>query len=358
MKLSDLVFETLNVFEDLGNLNAIDKELLKPFMGSSGYKKVPYDNGSDYRIKDRGNKIIQPSIGANSVITTVPNPKNGKDAIESLTKDGIGGVLKIGNKQVLTIAKVKPGSYNDPKVVYLKISVPELKEYTAGTEIYDKLNKKYYVGNAGFFGHTLSPSNVGAIISTIIKQAKAKGEDVSLLVIGSDKARAEKSKERKVASRGVQPVLTGDYNKNDKLAHAARNALRSRLDKFKGSNSKKFDTPMEALEELKKSGFADKITVNGIVYDLQDEQIRLSVLKGKDSWNKFAYVVYKRNQNDSRYDELKNKIWDYSRKNPDDKETIAKMDAMLPPREIKYVLGFNGASIVPTGQIEFSEDNW
>jgi hypothetical protein len=183
-----------------------------------------------------------------------------------------------------------------------------------------------------------------------------------------DVERGAKSGERAKARYGAMPLPTGNkvaigpgnYTTYEDQAARYFKDLRSdlgkRLETFKASKAKSFENSDELMNALIKDGYFEKLKFMGFTYKFYDDRIRFSALRaGKDKNSGYeSYIEYRIQDGTPEYkkaqedwnkirSELKGKI-------DDEAATIAYYEArkkILPPAELKIIMGLEGGKIVP-----------
>jgi len=133
--------------------------------------------------------------------------------------------------------------------------------------------------------------------------------------------------------------------------------LHSRLETFKASKAKSFETSDDLMNALIKDGYFEKLKFMGYTYKFYDDRIRFSDLRsGKNKNNGYeSYIEYKIQDGTPEYKKAQ-EDWNKIRAElPKDKvgdddamaEYYAARNKVLPPAELKIIMGLEGGKIVP-----------
>jgi hypothetical protein len=264
--------ESQRLSEDQGDLDQIDRELQEPFkMFGSGNKKRSITHGK---------------LGRGSPVWEV-KPANAMDAWRMMDdmmaqEKPMGMVMRIGGDQVYSVFKREKQRFDQPGYRFAW-NTSWWKNQGQETEIGQKLNN-FRIDSRADGGE----NKVLGHIRGIVKAAKEIGEPVDALVVGEDLERAQKRKQRAAQQKGRIDDPSGEKFRRD-----ARQNLMRRLDKYKASKAEQFDSPEEFLEGVKRSGVLDKVNIGGFSYSLQNENLRLDSLLGRDRMGQEAYIDYR-----------------------------------------------------------------
>lgn len=338
MKIRDLL-----LYEDYGNLNAIDPKFRKIF--SSSYA---YGRGST--------KISNPRVGAESPVLTVEPTKASAAANQFFGADNKtiqGMVLLVNGNQVLAIAKQVDRYDHQPDkpehrimldaTFYLEVEKGETRK----AKVAKILNGYESTLRSGISDRNVSESQAKTVLTSIFNAAKELNFEISAFVVGVDTNRQQKKKDRAAAKHGAVAL----DQVNPKFAQKARHELRDRLDKFKAGKAEDYATPQEFLKAVIEKGFLEKISIDGFVYKLDRDQLRLSDIikpdpRGWNNGNKIQYTID--SSNSEKYAKLKKDLWNnHDEKTPDQQAKIEALKAKFPPRDVYIILKMEGGKIVP-----------
>jgi hypothetical protein len=365
------MFEGIDIelFEELGNLNIINKKLLKVF------KDQPYRSFSDVKKKAA---TVKSNLGQNSKVEEFDD-KNHNAAFAHLDeKLAVGMILKYDGKQVMAVVTNLKSRY-DEKQSYTFIFSPAFfatimdeKQYhdelgldmSSFSKDYDFQASQVIKGQS-----TSTVSKIKKIMKLVFDAAKKNKVEVKTMIVYVDKERSIKSDERAKARYGAIPLPTGnkiaigpgEYTTYEEQAkryfNDLKTDLRGRLETFKASKAKSFDTSDELMNALIKDGYFDKLKFMGFTYKFYDDRIRFSDLRSvKDKNSGYeSYIEYKIQDGTPEYKKAQ-EDWNKIRaelpkgKVGDEAATIAYYEArkkVLPPAELKIIMGLEGGKIIP-----------
>lgn len=395
--LLEELLDDLALFEDLGNLKAIDKNFMKllktkVFVTDRGSSKSGHDERRDSWDDKNKSSQLRGGLGENSDIEEV-NIKASGEMIDPLSKsENVLTILKYDSKQVLAIVRVAQAttSYrNASKAKFKIVASKELFGKILTPEEYEKYAPKKEKGtHPNFRGRSYKNSDftvdkltgglesdvVGKlrdVINLVLKKAKTEKKEVKLLIVKADKKRAEKSGERVKARAGTKPYQTGNdvATSSGKKTYDSlmsnyvkelRSEIRSRLEKFKAGKAEGAKTPEELLKMVLEKGFPEKIKLGDFVYKLyRMDNMRLDNLKDQASGKKLSEydipcIEYQHDGNDPALAKVHADLEKIKKQHDfNDEEARNKYyelrEKLLPSRELKIAMGFKGGSIVPMG---------
>lgn len=344
MLLKDL-FES-NLFENLGNLNFLDKkwnkELTDVFEYTTGFQGIQIRHSSE----------LLKHIGQNSEIKST-KISSGKSLVTLLEEDTFGaGVIIINGIQLVLIKK----HYLNGKNMF-SIIVDE-KELNAIVPDWSNILIDKGVSVSGSYSILDLKSrpvikNANAAITPLITLLKTYSKDIILQYAEVDTKRIEKSEQREL-SKTVDPeskivlqrnpgsnVLQKDFNYLDKV----KTQLQSRLDDYRKSKAPKTKNIDEFIEALKEQGFLQIIYYKGIPYKLDRfKNFELSNFLQKEL--KEPHIQYYLDDRSSEWKALNKKIM-ISREMFDDYKEFEEMkNKMLPPRYLNIFMKLEKSSII------------
>jgi hypothetical protein len=359
------------LYEFLGNLDVVDKQLLKVLKTVPAYNTKP-------RLNDK--------VGQNSTVDReAVVGKNGDKTWNKFKDDAtcLTMVLVYDGKQVLAVSDLVRLGQSSGKVCYVAFSPKMYSDVIPAEEIL-KLTKLSPASITRAVELTISATR--KLLDIVVAKARAEGKTIEAMYIRADDERQATNKARKTARAGMVPlpgtkdtVVTSRKWGRTESAYKVyidglRYALKSRLEAYKGSKAKTFATPEEMLESLIKEGYLEKLNFKGETYNLENERIYLKDLmkasKGgnTDSISK-SYLEYRLadEYNDKRmavrskiHAEFKAKEEALKAKfnnelNDESKAAFVKLDAeeraarreALAPSYLYVILGLEGGKIVP-----------
>lgn len=346
--------------EDLGNLNAIDPKFRKLFSGwnSGGKRKAPVVSG---------NKVV----GQNSPVSSVEvvTARQASDMFfgnEKEKSSAVGMILNADGKQVLALSKIGTKSYKSGDEYKVIIDTTFYTGIEKDKARLDKVAKVIfgYVTNfrSGMEDRTVNASSAKYILNSMFKAAKdfGPGMKIDALVIKADPERVAKQGQRVKARQGSEAIAA----KDSRFEENARRALRSRLEAFKAKKATQYSSPEEFLAAAMKSGYMERVNIDGFVYQLDKDEIRVSnIVKPEKHWTNYDSIKYRLDAGHSeKLDALKKQMWDLRQQEKNNPDVDAKIDAFkekFPPREISIKMSMQGGSIVPTSvEVSKEKDNW
>jgi hypothetical protein len=362
------------LLENLGNLNAIDKSLLRPLQNVqvNGY-------GPDAKKSTK----LKSKFGQNSEIkTSTVVGKNGDKTWTTFAdnKDYLAFVIAYDGEQVMAVTdlarvgKVESGKASLFMVLNTKFFTTIMSEDEFNAQFGDK--RRSYENKAKQLSQssTEAQSFVRKILDIIVKKARAESKEVEFLGVLADAERISKHNERVAARKDRVPTPNDpeviNYNgrfSRSKPAYEVyidnlKQQLRTKLDKLKASKAKSVDSTTDLLKLIIDEGYLDKINVKGFTYKFSNERVYMRDLikasKGKaDNWTNESYIEYELDSSD--FYELraevrkkyKPELEKLDKEAPDfEKQYDAlhdKMNAEIPPQRLKVMLQLKGGSIVP-----------
>lgn len=323
-----------SLLEALGNLSIIDRKFL-PILASikkdSAYFNIRFGENSPTEVKK---------------FTSV------RAALEFFgeNKNASGGILSSSNEiaghQVVFFTVLTDS--NKPKyTVSIDISFIEkvLKP--------DDLDLGEIKTLMRWNGQTVSSSGVistktyksielSKILNIIFKLLKKQKENPMFTVIYSDSKRFKTRSKRYETRKGKVP-LPSEIGSLTQYAKDLKADLETRLDKFKSNKAVKYDSPEELIQGILESGFLDKLSFGGFVYDYSTDNFNISSLRGKGDphWHQRSYIKYKMNKDTDEYRATLNKWYK-------DNETVeyGTIKSTIPETLVIY-FELKGGSIVP-----------
>jgi predicted RNA-binding Zn-ribbon protein involved in translation (DUF1610 family) len=246
--------------------------------------------------------------------------------------EAIGAVFMIDDKQKFAIWRQKTGQF------ILKITA-EARQ----TNLFGALNNNFRNGQV------VPQEKLYHIINGAKKNAK--GHEVTAIVVYEDAVRSELQNQRYSNRRGHPLASLKNTGPGSEFLHPsgkefkdqARQALNSRLEKFKASGAAGVDTPESLVAFIKEKGYLNRIRVGNYSYKLEDSRLSVrdiaTATAGKvDKWGSGFTVAY-------RWDDTGNSknYWDLGDERP--------------PYEFKVHLRLQGGNIVPTEVHLFNRDD-
>lgn len=369
------------LFESLGELNKIDKKLLKAF------KAVPeYRSYSDTSKKKA--TPVKASLGQNSKVEEFSDKSYGTAWARLEEKDSIGLILSYDGDQVLAITKgsLEGGYSRNDKPKYGFIFNPKFFSTILDEKEFDKAlgvqtekwpyKSEEFKASKTINGQTTDViGKLKTIIKIVIDAGKKNKVEVKTVIISRDIERAATGQKRATARKGSIPLPTGNkvaigggkYSTYEDLASgyfkSLKSDLRSRLESFKASKAKSFDSEDDLMNGLIKEGYFDKLKFMGFTYKYYDDRINFSSMrKGEKREGYESYITYKIQDGTPEY-KTAEKDWEKIRNelnakikagSEEEKEALqaayyeARKKA-LPPTEFKVLLKLDGGVITPVG---------
>jgi hypothetical protein len=338
--------------EDMGNLKAINPEFRKIFNTDWGKGKA---------------RITNKQVGQNSPVITVDvvTARQAADMFfgnEEQKSNYQGMVLRINGEQVLGLGrtvKERYGKEEQYKAVLNASLYKQVENDEKGNKArFDKISKMFVMLHSDMEETTLALTQAKTLLNNIFKAFKEAGGKIDALIIGGDTNRAELKKARATAQSGVVPS-SGATIHSAKFKSDTVRALNSRLEKFKASKAEKYGSPEEFMAAAIQKGFMDKINIDGFVYTLRDDQLRLSDITKPSSWHKSNAIKYQIDSSHSApLKALSDELWSLRERGKEDPQIQSKVDelkAKFPPREVSIIMGMNGGMIVPQ-HVEVSQE--
>ena len=303
--------------EDIGSLETINPVLQKAFQG--------YSHGGG-----RPERIARRDIGPKSEITITEPIKNATQALKELTGGAAAGlILELNGEQVFAVFGKKSGHGRREGGFDYVIDEKWVKANAGDSKFAEELS--YYRIADG--RNDVKEGDILTIIRRFIKIAKDSGFKVTGKMVQVDEERSAKRAERR-----ANPAPT-KISRQD----AAR-ALNSRLEAYKKDNAKSIKTPEELLAFINAEGYADKIKIGDYIYEYYQDSLRMSTLKGKDSFNKTSTIEYKLDRHSDAYKKIEKELWAID--DEDEREKIR--EESFPPGLLSIHMALKGGSIVPT----------
>jgi hypothetical protein len=378
-----------DLFEDLGNLKQIDKELLKGVF--------------DERPEKGKAAPVRPTLGQNSTFETVKD-KDGAKAFDHVEKekDVIAIVLKYGEDQILIITNNYRSRAASPsrgnKLSYALVAnkkffdvIPKEKlegafttEKTYRRGIAYRSTTRTEVDYEFRANNILSGTNpdvvskIKKLLKLVYDAAKESKTTVETILVKADVERTKKSSARDTAREGSYPLPTGNkvsigggkYSTYEDVASKyfkdLKSNLKNRLEAYKASKSKAFDDPNEMMKAMIKDGYLAKVKLMSFTYYLYQARTDLDMLIKKDSgWRgkpkDYNYIEYKiqsgtpeLNAFNEKLDKLRDEHYDELKKLTDGEEKkklsdlwYEKRHSVSPPDSFKVLLGLVGGVITP-----------
>lgn len=356
------------LYEHLGNLNVIDKELIKVL------RKELADtyHRTDGKPHPEASKIGY-YVGTNSTVDEEParNPSQVMKEIMDNNSKVVAVVIKYGEKQVCAFAsrlKVfgRNGSKDETDDIHIIVS-PDFFNIVGPAEEYEKSVTKERTKTAPAVrgrrtyttkeieGHTvqnllkgigastkfygdvaLNSANVKKVLSFIFDNAKANNMKVSMLSINRDEKRKPTGVERSNARFGRIPFMVAKslkhYSSKEKLEYSnyTEKLLKSldlRLSKWRSEKAdkqaRKFSSHEELIKHVVEEGFPEKVNFMGYVYDKGRVEIDWNdiELKSKD-----MHSGHKKTNPRSLQDHI---TYNIDRKTPSFKELQTQMKELM-----------------------------
>lgn len=283
-----------SLLEALGNLSIIDRKFLPVLTNikkDMGYFNIRFGENSPTEVKK---------------FTSV------RAALEFFdqNKNASGGILSSSNEiaghQVVFFAVLADGS--KPKyTVSIDISFIEKVLKPDDLDLGEiKTLMRWHgstVSSSGIISTKTYKSNeINKILNMIFKLLKKQKENPMFTIIYSDKERFETRSKRYETRKGKVP-LPSEIPNFTQYARDLKADLETRLDKFKSNKAVKYDSPEELIQGILESGFLDKLSFGGFVYDYSSDNFNISSLRGKGDphWHQRSYIKYKINRDTNEY---------------------------------------------------------
>lgn len=364
MKIKDLknkILENVQLDEDLGTLNQIKPEMRDAILGDEPTRGTYRHGRNDNKKKQKPGRLGNKNLGAESSVNKI-DVTSAKDACDALFSDNsgvLGFVMVVGPAQILSIGKTSSsyrGESGEYKITLYLDLIKRIAPENADAVLKDINSKKNVYIRAGTQDAYATTGKISAsvakhIINTIFKLAKSQGMKISALLIGTDKNRQTKQGERQAAIAGAEAIAV----KSDRFKEQAKRSLRDRLEKFKSQKAEQYKTPQEFMAAAIQKGFMDKVNIDGFIYNIQNDTLRIKDIIKPDNWNTSNRIKYHLDTSHSeKLDAIKQQMWDLKRDEKDNPALDVKIEELrnkLPPRDISIVLGMQGGMIVPTDVI-------
>lgn len=382
-----------DLFESLGELNKIDKKLLKAFKARPEYR-----SSSD---KKTAATPIKPQLGQNSKVEEFSDKTYGTAwaRIED-DKDAIGMILSYDGDQVVAITKgslEQSGGYSrNEKPKYGFIFNPKFfstildeKEYEKALGVteggyapgngrggrYKSAQAEEFKASKTINGSTTDViGKLKTIIKIILDAGKKNKVEVKTMIVSRDLERAATGQKRATARKGSIPLPTGNkvaigdgkYSTYEDIAgnyfKSLKSDLRSRLESFKSSKAKAFDSEDDLMNGLIKEGYFDKLKFMGFTYKYGDDRINFSDMrKGEKRQGYESYIEYRIQEGTPEYkkaqadwEKIRGGLDFGSKAEEKEKEALqaayyAAREKALPPAAFKVLLDMVGGVITPVG---------
>jgi hypothetical protein len=305
------------LIEHLGNLDFINKELLKPLLAQ---RSAP----------GRADKIKRTmGFGKDSKVT-VKSAKNGTQAWEMFMGEDradkikdplpiamvfyVGAKIEDKSNQFFTIARQGGNTSSTEFAItcrggLLSGDAKDKAGKALGTSFFpieETVVKEY---------NYVSEAKVRIVITNFMKAAKEKNLQFNFALIYTDEVAKAKVATRNASKRGM--VYTPKEIKEleeklgkkqaDNFTKNYRVDLKSRLTAYKEGKLSELKSTEDVLKFIKSAGYAEKIKIGPWIYKYDREEIRLDQLRSgkKDSWYSDSYVQYQLSNDDEYYAEQK-----------------------------------------------------
>lgn len=364
MKVSELFEEfygAQDLFENLGNLNIIDKKFLKIFKTRGNWEHTKF-------VTLLGKGLTLP-LGSNSPIS-VKSVTTASKAVQLIDqKDNFGLVLNAQNKQFFAAIKLNDGDQyvwgididalkdeleDYEGIVKLIDLCKEVKEEPNWAKEFSKISENIFKkGGIVIFEGTKSLLNKS--LTSLFKLVKPIS-NIEALALGIDATRSKlrtdrpTSRERDRSKLPATPAQSGkkisDIERNN-IEQRFKTQFKNRLKDFKLANLKAVSNPKELIELLKEKGYLDKIKINNQIYNRSSSHLNLDYLMDKNSQTK-CYVEYSIDWDTPEYEAMKEKIErikDKFDEAPDKAEKLIRENRL--PAYFKIYLKLEGGNIVP-----------
>lgn len=213
-------------------------------------------------------------------------------------------------------------------------------------------------------------SLIKKIVKFIFQQASNNDKTIKTLEVEIDLKRSEKTEVRAKTREGIIPLPTGNkiaigkgrYSTYDTLAvsffKSLKSDLKDRLETYKASKAKSFDTKEDLLNSLIKEGYFDKLKFMGFTYEYRNDRINFRELKnpGKQmsGWSDESYIEYRIQTGTPEYNKLEADI-EVIRAEFRNSERSEELQTayyenrkkIMPPETFKVILKLDGGVITP-----------
>lgn len=341
MKINGLFNNPSTLYEHLGSLDAIDKELTKGFIKlvkttnqitGIGWGKKPGDSSWDDG-RARTTTSLPNVIGRNS--TLEDKQLSVVEAVDALTTNlNVAGlVYKLNGKQVMIImhdrfidSASKQAGYKEVNTYTWAMTAqfarnisatstlkypPSTSKKTISSEILAALKHDPNKGIGTLLASQLAPLFVALAMGEWLKEnptAKSMPKANALpklefIEIGPDKSRSELRGARNAARKGFVPVPKTARHQvfpNAKYMDTSHNVyvrelfnnLKFRLNQHKNKKAGAFETTEAMLKHFIDEGYLKKLNYMGATYNLKDNRIDFSdLMLGKNSRGG-SYIEY------------------------------------------------------------------
>ena len=367
----DSLFEGVDfdLFENLGNLNLINRKFLSVLRKQYDKKDLKDKLGQNSKVEEKS------QAHQNEIWNSLSDP------------NATAVVLKVGDKQAMAVAKDKgyKGSTTYTMVVDGDLFNGKLGIFKDEKDYHDVMglaDKERNYGDFSVYRLTSGTENSNAgkvkkLIKNILARAKEAGNEVKTLTVMNDEERSKKSGERAEARSGAEPPHSkkehtrnkistgrGSYQSLSKIKQVWNRELRrdlsDRLERYKAENADSVEDQAAMLKKIITDGYMDKIKVGGMTYKLSNDRLyfrelqsRAKGIKEGSLWNDIPRIEYEFDSAGKEAEELQKKLSELRKNKPDD--YFEQRQKLLPPRHMKVLLKLQGGSIVPY-EIEASED--
>jgi hypothetical protein len=383
----DLLEESYqSLFEDLGNLNKIDKKLFKIFLKP----KSTWGEEAKKAAKVRG------GLGQNSSIEESKDANQNAAWAHLDTAKNKAIVLEYDGEQIFAVIKATGATTSfrsSTKATYSFILNPSYFEKIMGKDEFNKaaggvIEKSSRNRNGTMYTHTKTTGfeagrttmggttdvigKLKTIMKFVFEAAKKNKKELKTLIVTIDEKRLATSGERAKSRKGMQPWPTGNrvaiapgkYDTYENLAERyfkdLKSDLKGKLESLKASKAKTFDTPSELLAGLIKEGYFEKLKFMGFTYQFYTDRINFKGMQG-DKFYGESYIEYKLQTGTPEYKKIEDElnklrtenadVWS-KEKSAEEKELLQaayyeKRKKLVPPGELKIVLGLEGGVITP-----------
>jgi hypothetical protein len=381
MKISELFesspsFDLDLLLEDLGTLEAVDKEFLNLLKTSVKYKYIK-KSGGQYR-QNIENKLPQ-YLGQNSKTELIP-AKSGAEIYRAIhDNENIKAiVIEFDGKQCFAALKTPTQSLN--KVNYFWVA--SWKKIFGTTDIPEEQHEiAVALNSANVYDMKAKQGDEKVLYKALttllkaIKQINAKTV-IKVLTISTDAERNTLQKSRDKAReipkqfRHLVQPLEKFASEEDKITweNHIKSRLKDRLDVFKAQHAENFETPEEMLRVITEKGFLENIRINGLTYERADSSTLSfnTIMKwkpgmGNDTWNK-SYISYNIKTFTPEYEEYSSELRKVREalKNiiTNEEEYDRQMEKYRMPSTINIFFKFQGGMIVPADVSVESFTKW
>ena len=372
------------LLEYLGNLSVIDKTLVKSLT-----KAADRSYGSTVKKAPK----LSATVGQKSKVEKkVATGKNGDQLWKFFDDDKniMAIVLDYDGKQVMAISdKSRTGSdpsdssysrsssigsnastmYTVATDEFFSLIMPEVEfDETFASSLSKNIWRSAGDGKSRELktGGTQAKTFIRKLLDLTVKKARTEKKEVNVMYIYRDEARTATKADRSKTRIGRVPTpidnkTSGPGRRSEGLytdyIKGLKSALMARLDKFKASKAKSFDTVEEMLKFVRDEGYLDKLKVNGHNYSMYDSRMYFNDLLKQaktaksDSWSNESYVEYRIEGSTWK---LREKVsTEVQEANPDmDKKDLYDLikktiTEKVPPDKLRVMYALKGGSIIP-----------